>query len=123
MSREEFEAMVEKAFERLPEKFKTAFENVGIVVEDYPNEELVRKLRLRSKHDLLGLYQGIPLPSRGVGYGMAPSMPDTISIYQKNIEAQSRTVAEIEQLVYDVLVHETGHYFGMNEAQIRKAGY
>ena len=115
--------MVEKAFERLPEPFKSAIENVGIVVEDYPDPELVRKLRLRSKHNLLGLYQGIPLPSRGVGYGMAPSMPDTISIYQKNIEEHSRTLPEVEQLVYDVLVHETAHYFGMDEDQIRKAGY
>ena len=123
MSKEEFETIVEKAFDRLPEKFKAAVENVGIVVEEYPDRDLVRKLRLRSKHDLLGLYQGIPLPSRGVWYGMSPSMPDTISIYQKNIEERSGSLADIEQMVYDVLVHETGHYFGMDEKQIREAGY
>ena len=70
----------------------------------------MRKLRLRSKHNLLGLYQGIPLTSRGVGYGMSPSVPDKISLYQKNIEASSRNDAETEKLVYEVLIHETGHY-------------
>jgi len=123
MERSEFEKIVEKAFEKLPDKFKSAVENVGIVVEDYPAEELVQKLRLPSKHHLLGLYQGIPLTGRGSWYGMTPVTPDKISLYQQNIEAVCRREEEIEKKVYEVLIHEIGHYFGMSEEEIRSAGY
>jgi predicted Zn-dependent protease with MMP-like domain len=123
MTREEFEGVVAHVFERLPDKFREAVDNVGIVVEDYPDEELVRQLSLRSKHQLYGLYQGIPLTKRGSWYGMTPVSPDRISLYQKNIEAGSRDDDEISRRIYDVLIHEIGHYFGMNEEEIRSAGY
>jgi len=123
MERAEFEIIVEQAFERLPENFKKAIENVGVIVEDYPTEEIVKNMKLPSKYHLLGLYQGVPLTGRGTWYGMTPVSPDKISLYQRNIEAQCRTESEIEHAIYDVLVHEIGHYFGMNEQQIRSAGY
>jgi predicted Zn-dependent protease with MMP-like domain len=123
MTREEFEGVVAQVFERLPARFHEAVDNVGIVVEDYPDEELVRQLSLRSKHHLFGLYQGIPLTKRGSWYGMTPVSPDRISLYQKNIEAGSRDDNEISDRIYDVLIHEIGHYFGMNEEEIRSAGY
>jgi len=123
MEQEEFERIVEHVFERLPEQFRSAIENVGVFIEDYPTEEIVTSLRLRSKHHLFGLYQGIPLTSRGTWYGMTPVPPDKISLYRKNIEASSRSEDEIAQKIYEVLIHEIGHYFGMTEEQIRKAGY
>lgn len=123
MDRAAFEKIVEQAFERLPEKFKQAIDNVGVVVEDYPDEEVVRSMRLRSKRDLLGLYQGVPLSGRGTWYGMTPVSPDKISLYQKNIEAVCQTEEEVEGCIVDTLIHEIGHYFGMSEDEIRKAGY
>ena len=123
MEREEFEAIVTQVFEKLPPKFRDAIENVGIVVEDYPDEVLVRQLRLRSKHHLFGLYQGVPLTQRGTGYGMYPVAPDRISLYQKNIEGGCRDDEEIAGRIYEVLIHEIGHYFGMSEKEIRSAGY
>src|SRR5947207_1679336 len=123
MLREEFEKIIEQSFERLPKNFQDAIENVGIVIEDYPDEETVRKMRLKSKHNLLGLYQGIPLPARGTWYGMSPVTPDKISLYQKNIESVCRTDEEIAAKIQEVLIHEIGHYFGMSEEEIRSAGY
>ncbi len=123
MDRSAFEHLVELTFEKLPEQFKKAIENVGVVVEDQPDEELAATMRLRSRHDLLGLYQGIPLTSRGTWYGMTPVTPDKITLYQKNIEARCRTEDEIAARIYEVLVHEIGHYFGMSEEEIRLAGY
>ena len=78
---------------------------------------------LRSKRTLLGLYQGIPLTQRGSYYGMAPVIPDTITLYRKNIEAICRTDDEVRRQIVDTLIHEIGHYFGMNEDEIRSAGY
>ena len=123
MEREAFEKIAEQAFEGLPEQFREAIENVGVVIEEYPDEELVHKMRLRSKHHLLGLYQGVPLPLRGTWYGMTPIAPDKISLYQKNIEAVCGTEREIIDKIHEVLIHEVGHYFGMSEEEIRAAGF
>jgi predicted Zn-dependent protease with MMP-like domain len=123
MEREEFERIVERAFDRLPQNFKEAVENVGILVEDLPSDDVVRKMRLTSRRTLLGLYQGVPLNQRGSWYGMTGVVPDKISLYQKNIEAVCRTDEQIEQKIVEVLIHELGHYFGMDEKEIRNAGY
>ena len=115
--------MVEATFDRLPERFKQAIENVGVSVEDYPDADLVASLRLRSRFELLGLYQGIPLTARGTWYGTSPVTPDKITLYQKNIERQCSSPEETAAKIYEVLVHEIGHYFGMSESEIRSAGY
>ncbi|MDI6766758.1 MAG: metallopeptidase family protein [Bacteroidota bacterium] len=123
MEKEEFEKIVERAFEKLPDNFKEAIENVGIVVEDYPTDDIVIQMKLPSRYHLLGLYQGVPLKGRGSWYGMTPVAPDKISLYQKNIEGVCRSDNEIEKKIVEVLIHEIGHYFGMSEKEIRDAGY
>ncbi len=123
MDRASFEKFVEQAFEMLPEKFRSAIDNLGIVVEDYPAEEIVRSMGLPSRRSLLGLYQGIPLNYRGPWYGTSPVHPDRISLYQKNIESVCRTEEEIPAKIEEVLIHEIGHYFGMTDEEIREAGY
>ena len=123
LERSDFEHVVQETFDRLPPKFREVIENVAVVVEDYPSEDIARNLGLRSKHDLLGLYQGVPLPQRGSWYGMTPILPDRISLYQKNIEAHCATEEEVHAKIFEVLVHEIGHYFGMSEEEIREAGY
>jgi len=120
LSREEFEAIAQQVFDELPEVFGDRVENVSIVVEDVPDEETCRQMRCRPT-ELLGLYQGIPLTERGTWYGMAPTMPDRIFLYQDNIEAESRTREELLDRIQEVLLHELGHYFGMSESQIRRA--
>ncbi len=118
-----FEERVERSFSRLPDRFRQALENIGVFVEDYPDEAIVRSMRLRSKRHLLGLYQGIPLTARGTWYGTSPTAPDKITLYRKNILDVCATEEEIDGKIYEVLVHEIGHYFGMNEREIREAGY
>lgn len=120
MKREEFETIAQEAFERLPAAFKDRVDNVQIVVEDYPSEEIRRSVRA-GKYSLLGLYQGIPLPHRNTWYGATPTVPDTIYLFQKNIEAQSRNEEELRRRIMEVLFHELGHYFGMNEREVRSA--
>lgn len=123
MDRSTFEEIVDQAFDKLPDNFKQAIENVAIVVEDYPSDEIIRTMKIQSRYNLLGLYQGVPLKGRGPWYGMTAITPDKISLYQKNIEAVCHNISEIEQKIVEVLIHEIGHYFGMSEKEIREAGY
>lgn len=120
MTREQFEEIAQRAFDRLPDQFKDKVENVHIVVEDYPSDDVLDGRRF-DRHTLLGLYQGIPLSHRGTWYGMTPTMPDKISLYKRNIEAHCRSTDEIEMRIAEVLFHEIGHHFGMNEQEIRNA--
>jgi predicted Zn-dependent protease with MMP-like domain len=120
MSREEFETCVQEAFDTLPDGFQRKIDNVQIVVEDYPDEDLRSELKT-GKHSLLGLYTGIPLPHRNSWYGTTPTVPDRIFLFQKNIEAQCATREQLQNRIVEVLFHELGHYFGMNEAEVRRA--
>ena len=122
MDRETFEEVADRAFHALPEKFREAIENVEIVVQDEPSSDpQLRRFGVRRNEMLLGLYQGVPLTKRGVWYGTTPVLPDRITLFQKNIEAVCSTEKEVEEKIYEVLFHEVGHYFGMNEEEIRTA--
>lgn len=123
MTRREFEDLIQEAFDGLPEQFQHQVENVRIIVDDTDTPRTRRNVGVRAGSMLLGLYEGIPLNKRGEWYGMYPVVPDTITLYQQNIESVARGEAAIRQRVREVLMHELGHYFGMTEEQIRKAGY
>ena len=120
MTRERFEQIAQQAFDSLPKDFTDKVENVHIVVEDYPSDDALEKTKA-SRYSLLVLYQGIPLTHRGQWYGMTPTLPDKISLYQKNIESVCSGNEEVEHRIVEVLFHELGHYFGMNEAEVRSA--
>ena len=120
MTRDQFEQIAEELYNELPAMFTERIENVHIRVEDYPSEDVLRRVRA-GKTSLLGLYQGIPLTKRDSWYGTSPTTPDTISLYQKNIEAGCRTEQELRGRIREVLFHEIGHYFGMSESEIRNA--
>jgi predicted Zn-dependent protease with MMP-like domain len=120
MTRERFEETAAEVYNDLPSVFGERIDNVHIVVEDYPTDEDTQKTH-SSKTTLLGLYQGIPLTHRGTWYGVQPTTPDKISLYQKNIESVCHDDEEVAERIREVLLHELGHYFGMNEDEIRSA--
>lgn len=118
LSRKEFEALVISALEGLPTFIKNRMENVDVVIEDRAPPELLSEMGLRSPMELLGLYQGIPITQRGVSYGNV--LPDKITLYQFPIESVSRTKKEIEEKVREVVIHEVGHYFGLDEERLEE---
>jgi len=121
MDREQFEHIVARAYNSLPEMFRSKIENVEIIVEDMPTRYDLEKARVERGGMLLGLYSGVPLTKRGTWYGSTPTLPDRITLYQGNIELLCQDEREMEAKIYEVLFHEIGHYFGMSEDEIRKA--
>lgn len=122
-SKEEFENLTQEVFDSLPERFQENMENVRIVIEDEPSHEITTKMGIHSPNFLLGLYEGIPLNKRGGWYGMSPAVPDKISLYKKNIERGAESAPEIYERIRRVLIHEIAHYYGMNEDEVRAAGF
>jgi predicted Zn-dependent protease with MMP-like domain len=123
MTRERFETIADEEFAALPEPFRQRMENVRIVIEDVDSPAQRRQAGLGRSSMLLGLYEGVPLPRRGVDYGVVPVMPDTITLFQKNIESIARSESEVRRQIRETLIHEIAHYFGMDEDDIREAGY
>lgn len=119
MDRERFELLVEEAWETIPDEFRDRFANVAIFVEDEPSAEQLASTRAAPGHTLLGLYQGVPLSRRGIGYTLA--MPDRVTLFQGPIERAAPSYREIPQVIYDTLWHELAHHLGMNEKEVRAA--
>lgn len=70
--------------------------------------------------DLLGLYDGIPLTERDE-YDFCP--PDVITVFKGPHERLCETREEMVEEIRRTVVHEIGHYFGMDENDIERMGY
>jgi predicted Zn-dependent protease with MMP-like domain len=110
MTRAEFEAHVRTALESLPPNLGAALENVAVVVEDENPDD----------PDLFGLYQGVPLTERGIE---APLDPDTITIYRRPLEADFPDPEELREEIRVTVLHELGHYFGIEEDRLDELGH
>lgn len=112
MTAAEFDRLVERAFAKIPARFRLRMKNVALVVEPEPPPT-------PGGGTLLGLYQGRPLTGRSVFESFA--MPDRITIFQGPHERLARSPAHLEKLVEETVWHEIAHYFGMDERQVRAA--
>ena len=105
-----FDDHVRAALDSLPPAIAAALDNVVVVIEDehpdYP--------------DLFGLYEGIPLPERG---DMAGELPDRITIFRLPLEDEFDDPAELEREIRITVLHELGHYFGLDEERLAELGY
>jgi predicted Zn-dependent protease with MMP-like domain len=118
MDREKFEKLVSEGIKDIPQKFLDKLDNVGIVIEDNPTPEQLKKLKIRKNDFLFGLYEGIPKTKR---WGYADVLPDKITIFKSPIEQSAKTEEEIKKLVKETVWHEIAHHFGMDEKEVREA--
>src|SRR5439155_4298283 len=95
MDRHAFEKLVQKSIRELPEEFRKRLENVAIILEDYPSEELMMQMDLAPEDTLFGLYEGVPLTERT--FFEQPLHPDRILIFQRAIEDECDSAEEIEE--------------------------
>ncbi len=116
-SLEEFEALATTALRRLPQHFRTLCEDVVIRVDDFPTDEVLDDMGLKSEFDLLGLFHGVGLPFRAES---APTqMPNMIWLYRRPIlDYWAEHDETLGAIVTHVLVHEIGHHFGLSDADM-----
>lgn len=118
LTRKEFEEAVVFALKRLPKFIKGKMENVDVVVERRASQEVLNEMGLRSPSELLGLYQGVPYDRRGFYYGNV--LPDKITLFQIPIESICQTNEEVKEKIRKVVIHEVGHYFGLDDEKLRE---
>lgn len=122
MDRSEFEALVRAALDELPEEFARRLENIEVVIEEEPSPALLRALGIDPRRGtLFGLYQGVPLHQRGAGYGGV--LPDKISIFRRPLLQACASPERLREQVRRTVIHEIGHYFGLDDDEIRGLGY
>jgi len=121
MERSAFENLIREAICELPEEFRERLQNVAIIVEDYPSDELKKQMDLSPDDTLFGLYEGVPLTERG--FFDQPLYPDRILIFQRALEDEFRSTDELKEEVKTTLVHEVAHFFGLDDDYLKELGY
>jgi len=114
---EQFESLAIGAFRRLPEKFRALCADLVIKIDDFPADEVLDSMGLKSEFDILGLFQGVGLPFRSES---APThMPNMIWLYRRPIlDYWAEHDETLGAIITHVLVHEIGHHFGMSDADM-----
>ena len=105
-----FDEVVARALRSLPPDLQAAVRNIEIAVEEeHPDDP-----------DLFGLYEGVPLPDRG---DWAGTMPDRIRIFRRPLVESFSDRGELEEEIRITVLHELGHYFGLDEDELDNLGY
>jgi predicted Zn-dependent protease with MMP-like domain len=111
MSAEEFERLALEELDALPDEMVDRLENVVFVIEDEPEDG----------EDLLGRYEGVDLTARDrYGYG---ELPDRIVLYRLPLLDATDSVAELRAEIRTTLVHEIGHFHGLDDDQLHELGW
>jgi len=105
-----FEDVVARALRSLPPELAAAVRNIEISIEDAHPED----------PDLLGLYEGVPLPERG---DWAGALPDRIRIFRRPLVESFPDERELEEEIRITVLHELAHYFGLDEDRLDDLGY
>lgn len=111
-----------RVLEQLPKEFRGRLHNVEVVIEKRPKKSQLRGLGLDPRHDALyGLYEGTPLSQRSVFE--PPLLPDKITIFYEPLLRDFPNPAELRKQIRATILHEIGHYFGMDDEEIEDLGY
>ena len=132
VSRGRFRRYVRRALGALPPHFRSAADNVVVVVESYPEGEDYGPAAERAERSegaegaesaghaargpLFGVYRGVPLPLRPAAPNL--SAPDVIAVFRRPLLAACRTRRQLREEIRLTVLHEIGHYFGLEEPAV-----
>jgi predicted Zn-dependent protease with MMP-like domain len=122
MDRARFHDLVVEALDDIPPRFSRHLENVQVVVEDEPDADVLADMGMDPRRDTLyGLYEGVPVTERGFDAGMM--LPDRITIFFRPLVRDFRTPGRIKREIRKTVIHEIGHFFGLEDDDIEAEGY
>ncbi|HWC14249.1 MAG TPA: metallopeptidase family protein [Actinomycetota bacterium] len=113
-----FEELVVEALESLPEDIARRMENVEIVIEHEPSDDVVADLD--PGDTVFGYYLGIPLIERS-NYDAV--LPDRIAIYEGPLTRAFQSPEAIREEVRRTVIHEIAHHFGIDDRRLDELGW
>jgi predicted Zn-dependent protease with MMP-like domain len=106
-----FERLALEVLDELPDEMVDRLENVAFVIEDEPEDG----------EELLGRYEGVDLTARDrYGYG---ELPDRIVLYRLPLLETAGSEAALRAEIRTTLVHEIGHFHGLDDDQLHELGW
>jgi len=116
LSEDDLVVTAEEALAELPDDLRAQLTNVPIVVTDLPAlGDVENGLDPR----LLGLFRGIPHAERETPESGALT---EIVLFRSNIERAAPDPESMQEEVRTTLLHEAGHYFGLDEVALAHLG-
>jgi len=113
ISEDEVERIASAALDLLPAEVKDKLANVPIMIDELPSDALVDE---GTDPRLLGLFQGTPMAD-----DLAPVVT-TILLFKRNLERVSIDLDQLADEITITVLHETAHYFGLEEADLERIG-
>jgi len=113
MEPDEFDALVDRALDGIPDELAQLVRNVVVLVEDEPPEG--------EPDDLLGLYDGVALTERDSTLTM--QLPDRIFVFRGPLLDFCDSEAQLVEEVRITVVHEIAHHFGIDDERLHQLGY
>ena len=121
LSEAAFEAVLDRATERLPAEFRSALVDVQVMVERVPGTELIDPSDpAATPPDLLGLFVGASLLDRSNEDSF--ELPPTVYLFQRNLERAARDEEHLIEEIETTLYHELGHALGFDEDGVDAMG-
>lgn len=111
VSDESFEEMIDDALDTIPDEFARNMHNMVILARDYNPDNPT----------LLGLFEGVPLPEQHSNH--TGFLPDAVFIYKNALEAICVDEEQLRHEVKVTVLHEVGHYFGLEEHELHALGW
>ncbi|HSP78932.1 MAG TPA: metallopeptidase family protein [Myxococcaceae bacterium] len=118
----EFDQAVEAAIKALPEHVKGYLDNVTLAVEAFPKDEDLLGEAPPLSPCILGVFRGSPVGERNSILGAFDPYPASIVLYQKNLERFARTREELIEQIGITVMHEVGHFMGLDEDDLWQRG-
>ena len=115
LSEDELERIALATLAELPAEVRTRLANVPILSDDLP---WVERVEDGLEPRMLGLFQGTAMPHEGAA---VPAVTN-ILLFRRNL---ARVTIDAQQLADEVritVLHETAHYFGLDEEDLEKLG-
>jgi predicted Zn-dependent protease with MMP-like domain len=118
-SPENFEDLVTRALDSIPEPFARALDEVVVVVEGEPTPAQRRDLGLGPGDDIYGVFEGVARTEWAADWLM---VPNKITLFRIALEEDFPDPKELEHEVRMTVLHELGHYLGIDETRLRELG-
>ena len=122
-----FDEQLEAVLAELPRQVTDLLDETPLVVEDYPSREIMRRVGVRHRSHLCGLYTGIPLTERSVQHSGVLS--DVIHVFREGVlglatdRRGQMDEAELRRQIRITILHELGHLHGLDEDELEELGY
>jgi predicted Zn-dependent protease with MMP-like domain len=119
---DEIETIVSDCIESLHPQLQEYLASVAILLDDLPDESLLRKYDPpMSPLELLGHFSGYSLMGRSFDDPWS-NIPPSIVLFRQNLERYSAHREELIEQLRITVFHEVGHFLGLDEDDVEARG-